>query len=123
MVNKPLIRPYFPGGTLGGVGWLATTLGQGNGDDEVTTGVMGTYKYCTKKMPKFNSSPLKKSGWKTILSYWEGNFSGDMLNFGGVDKIIVPILDHFGMIKNPSSSTNIPAVQLPSLKLTVRPSK
>ena len=23
MDNKPLIRPYFWGGTLGGVGWLA----------------------------------------------------------------------------------------------------
>ena len=28
--------------------------------------------------------PLKKGGWKTSLSYWEGNFSGAMLNFGGV---------------------------------------
>ena len=26
--------------------------------------------------PAFNSSPLKNDGWKTILSYWEGNFSG-----------------------------------------------
>ena len=26
--------------------------------------------------PKFNSSPLKNCGWKTILSYWEDNFSG-----------------------------------------------
>ena len=26
--------------------------------------------------PKFNSSPLKNGGWKTILTYWEGNFSG-----------------------------------------------
>ena len=25
---------------------------------------------------KFNSSPLKNDGWKTILSYWEGNLSG-----------------------------------------------
>ena len=30
------------------------------------------------------SLPLKNGGWKTILSYWEGNFSGDMLNFGRV---------------------------------------
>ena len=36
--------------------------------------------------PKFNSSPLKNGGWKTILSYWEGNFSGAMLNFGRVIK-------------------------------------
>ena len=34
--------------------------------------------------PNFNSSPLKNGRWKTILSYWEGNFSGAMLNFGGV---------------------------------------
>ena len=34
--------------------------------------------------PKFNSSPLKNGGWKTILSYWEGNSSGAMLNFGRV---------------------------------------
>ena len=26
--------------------------------------------------PKFNSSPLKNDGWKTILSLWDGNFSG-----------------------------------------------
>ena len=26
--------------------------------------------------PKFNSSPLKNDGWKTILSFWEGKFSG-----------------------------------------------
>ena len=31
--------------------------------------------------PKFNSSPLKNDGWK-LPSYWEGNFSGAMLNFG-----------------------------------------
>ncbi len=33
---------------------------------------------------KFNSSPLKNGGWKTILSYLEGNLSGAMLNFGRV---------------------------------------
>ena len=26
--------------------------------------------------PKFNRLPLKNGGWNTILSYWEGNFSG-----------------------------------------------
>ena len=26
------------------------------------------------------------AGWKTILSYWEGNFSGAMLNFWRVSK-------------------------------------
>ena len=30
----------------------------------------------TPPKDKFNSSPLKNDGWKTILSYWEGNFSG-----------------------------------------------
>ena len=35
--------------------------------------------------PKFNIA-LKNGGWKTILSYWEGNFSGAMLNFGRVIK-------------------------------------
>ena len=34
--------------------------------------------------PKFSSSHPKNGGWKTILSYWEGNFSGAMLNFAGV---------------------------------------
>ena len=28
----------------------------------------------TVTLPKFNSSPLKNGGWKTRLSYWEGNF-------------------------------------------------
>ena len=28
-----------------------------------------------------NKSPLKHDGWKTILSFGEGNFSGAMLNF------------------------------------------
>ncbi len=43
--------------------------------------------------PKFNSSPPKNGGWKTILSYWEGNFSGAMLNFRWViiyDSGIIP---------------------------------
>ena len=35
-------------------------------------------------LPKFNSSPLKNDGWKTILSFWDGIFSGAMLNFQGV---------------------------------------
>ena len=33
--------------------------------------------------PKFNSSPLKMVVGRR-LSYWEGNFSGSMLNFGRV---------------------------------------
>ena len=42
------------------------------------------YSPNTNTPPKFNSSPLKNDGWKMILSYWEGNFSGAMLNFGKV---------------------------------------
>ena len=36
--------------------------------------------------PKFNITPKKWWERKTILSYWEGNFSGAMLNFGKVFK-------------------------------------
>ena len=32
---------------------------------------------------KFNSSPLKNDGWKT--TFWDGIFSGAMLNFRRVD--------------------------------------
>ena len=49
-------------------------------------GALGYYKFIrsiSPTPPKFNSLPLKKGGWKTILSYWEGNFSA-MLNFQGV---------------------------------------
>ena len=31
---------------------------------------------CWNTPTKFNSSPLKNGGWKTSLSYWEGNLSG-----------------------------------------------
>ena len=31
-------------------------------------------------------SPPKNDGWKTILSFWDGIFSGAMLNFRGVKK-------------------------------------
>ena len=34
--------------------------------------------------PKFNSSPRKIDGWKTSLSFWDGKFSGSILNFQGV---------------------------------------
>ena len=30
------------------------------------------------------SLPLKNGGWETILSFWEGNFSGAMLVLGRV---------------------------------------
>ena len=33
---------------------------------------------------KTNECPLENSGWKTILSFWNGPFLGDMLVFGGV---------------------------------------
>ena len=32
-------------------------------------------------LPETNSSHPKMDGWKTILSYWEGDFSGTMWNF------------------------------------------
>ena len=36
-------------------------------------------------LPKFNSSPLKKDGWKTILSFWGPvYFQGRTVNFQGV---------------------------------------
>ena len=41
-------------------------------------------RFTPETPPKINSSPLKNGGWKPILSYWEGNFWGTMLNFGGV---------------------------------------
>ena len=34
--------------------------------------------------PKFNSSPLKNDGTGRLVSFWEGPFSGAMLNFRGV---------------------------------------
>ena len=40
--------------------------------------------------PKFNSefTPQKMDGWKTILSFWEGNFSGAILNFRWVYDLV-----------------------------------
>ena len=35
-------------------------------------------------LPETNSSPLKMDGWKTIVSYWGGLFSGAMLVSGRV---------------------------------------
>ena len=32
-------------------------------------------------LPETNSSHLKLDGWKTILSFWEGNFSGRTVSF------------------------------------------
>ena len=42
---------------------------------------------------KFNSSPLKTDGWKTILSFWDGkqnHFSGAMSNSGGATERFHP---------------------------------
>ena len=36
------------------------------------------------KYPETNSSHLKTGGWKTIVSFWEGLFSGAMLVSVGV---------------------------------------
>ena len=36
--------------------------------------------------------PLKDGGWRTILSFWEGLFSGDMLVFRGVLHIFVSLI-------------------------------
>ena len=43
----------------------------------------------TSTPPKFNSSPLKNGGWKTILSYWVSvTFQGLLLlNFGRVGSV------------------------------------
>ena len=35
-------------------------------------------------LPETNSSHLKMDGWKTIVSFWEGLFSGAMLVLGRV---------------------------------------
>ena len=46
----------------------------------------------TKKqitLPETNSSHLKMDGWKTILSHWESNFSGAMLNFRWVRRFLM----------------------------------
>ena len=40
---------------------------------------------------KFN--PLKKDAWKTILSFWEGNFSRAMLNFRWVQFLSHTVYD------------------------------
>ena len=36
---------------------------------------VGSYNPLTTT-PKFNSSPPENDGWKTILSFWDGKFSG-----------------------------------------------
>ena len=39
-------------------------------------------QYITFTLPETNSLHLKMDGWNTILSFWEGLFSGDMLVLG-----------------------------------------
>ena len=43
---------------------------------------------------KLTISPLKMEGWNTIVSFWEGNFSGAMLVSGRVrgNNILSPIV-------------------------------
>ena len=38
-------------------------------------------------LPETNSSHPKMDGWNTIVSLWDGLFSGAMLNFGGVNQV------------------------------------
>ena len=53
--------------------------------------------------PKTNGSPLKNSGWKTILSFWNGPFLGDMLDCGGVYRMDIFFSPNkkFSSTKNP----------------------
>ena len=66
--------------------------------------VVGTCWYT----PKFNIAP-ENGGWKTtfLLSYWEGNFSGAMLNFGGV----APLLRILNEIKIPLLNSYFPSTK------------
>ncbi len=49
-------------------------------------GFLGEKRYiCIQDtLPETNSSHLKFDGWKTILSFWDGLFSGAMLVSGSV---------------------------------------
>ncbi len=47
-------------------------------------GTMENQRYTIHPRKLTASLPLKNGGWKTNISYWEGNFWGTMLNFGGV---------------------------------------
>ena len=46
--------------------------------------VQNTSRYKVRLLPPKLICPLKNSGWKTILSFWNGPFLGDTLVFGGV---------------------------------------
>ena len=41
-------------------------------------------------LPETNSSPLKMDGWNTIVSFWDGLFSGAMLVSGRVSHCFAP---------------------------------
>ena len=47
-------------------------------------GCLGMVRNNTVSPLKFNIAPKNYDGWR-LLSYWEGNFSGAMLNFGRVN--------------------------------------
>ena len=38
--------------------------------------LLGDFVSVSDTFPETNSSPLRIVGWKTILSFWEGLFSG-----------------------------------------------
>ena len=42
--------------------------------------------------PKFNSLPLKNAGWKTIVSFWDGLFSGAMFSFWRVNMSVILLM-------------------------------
>ena len=71
MVHKPLIRPYFWGGTLGGVGWPAKNLGHPKSHH--TMFFLGE----SKKMMQINYTPLQKRihrTWKWGGPPWKRMF-------------------------------------------------
>ena len=65
--------------------------------------------------PKFNSSPLKNGGWKTIPSYREGNFSGAVLNFGGVFFLPESLKWKIAHLETSHTSSRTPFSTKPSL--------
>ena len=46
--------------------------------------LFGENGHAIDTLPETNSSPLKIDGWKTIVSFWDGPFSGAMLVLGRV---------------------------------------
>ena len=77
--------------------------------------------------PEFNSSPLKKDAWKTILSYWVSvTFQGLLLlNFGGVGTFFLARKIHRlpQMLQKPpeTNMTTMPQVQMPSTHANSHP--